>query len=755
MICPKCGSTLPDGAKFCGVCGTKQEPAAAPAQAPKAVVLKQPTIPVAQPAAPAEPTPPSSGKKLNPKILIAAVAAVVVILAVVLFFVLGRGGSSKNAYVLLQDGRYELLTNLDKSELTEIANTKSGDYFTSNMVSFSEDGKYLYYYTKVSGDDTGSLCRAEYGKLKANSSKNDQYITVIATNVQLGFIPLNGNALLYKNGDGTLYYYDGKDSTQLCKSVTYYTVNDKKDQVLLTKETDGDDTLYVCTLKTPDDLVKIDSNIYYVSDSSDFNNILYTKLDDDYNMTLYAASASGSSAPEKIAEDYSFVGYDDGTYYYTAATGETFSLYSLVNDSNPGEAEPNLDDFSTVSYSYYWVHDYSDISSYDVLYASCSDTVVMFGYYDSIANAQSYSDSTIATACQNFVSKYQSRENSHGYFEITDEVRNDLNSIAYAFGYYDDTAWQELTVGARADGYDYDYDAYYTAQTRYETRQQLKDKSNDLPIYDIYCRDNGKVTKVAENVLEYNGIDGGFMYITPDAYKTVIDLDNVTSFYDVYAVVAGWSDDIDDAIDFTKINFYNYSTGKNCTLSQNAWDTITTISNGDLVLTGDTMYLYDEDDESMQAASIDGSTVGSFSVIADDARYLTCDGNTVYYASGVYNDNGYQYGDLYAYTKGSATRIAQDILYNSACLYEDGQYLVKTGRNSDGSFELAMIDKSGNKTVIADDVTRFVRVDSSTLLYISDGDLYRYNGKDKTRVATDVDFFWCREYMTSTQIISD
>ena len=54
---------------------------------------------------------------------------------------------------------------------------------------------------------------------------------------------------------------------------------------------------------------------------------------------------------------------------------------------------------------------------------------------------------------------------------------------------------------------------------------------------------------------------------------------------------------------------------------------------------------------------------------------------------------------------------------------------------------------NGNKVRIAEDVTWHIRVDKKTVLYLSDGELYIFNGKDKTRIGTDVDIVWCSKYM--------
>lgn len=77
MLCPSCGSTLPDGAKFCGACGAKlasadqgpavseaaAQPAAAPSGASEVSSSASATVPAAQAAVPVPPVGASAGQK--------------------------------------------------------------------------------------------------------------------------------------------------------------------------------------------------------------------------------------------------------------------------------------------------------------------------------------------------------------------------------------------------------------------------------------------------------------------------------------------------------------------------------------------------------------------------------------------------------------------------------------------------------------------------------------------------------------------
>ena len=154
-----------------------------------------------------------------------------------------------------------------------------------------------------------------------------------------------------------------------------------------------------------------------------------------------------------------------------------------------------------------------------------------------------------------------------------------------------------------------------------------------------------------------------------------------------------------------------------------------------------------EDDGTLSIASISGGVVGDFKNVTDDAVVLSVDGSTLYYASGSYQNSDVTYCDLYSCSSGTSTRLARDIMLSNINLYSDGVILAYTGYRSYYGYELTMIDAKGDATLIADNVTQYIRVDKSTLLYISDGDLYYYNGKEKSFVRSGVVWFWCQNAM--------
>ena len=144
----------------------------------------------------------------------------------------------------------------------------------------------------------------------------------------------------------------------------------------------------------------------------------------------------------------------------------------------------------------------------------------------------------------------------------------------------------------------------------------------------------------------------------------------------------------------------------------------------------------------LSVASITDGQIDDFTILTDDAAVVTVDGATLYYISEYYENNDLVYCDLYSYDGKESKRLAQDVLFDNITLYENGDVLAYTGYRNYSGYELTLFNSKGEKTIIGDNITQYIRVDKSTLLYISDGDLYVYNGKAKELVHTDVEWLW-------------
>ena len=161
------------------------------------------------------------------------------------------------------------------------------------------------------------------------------------------------------------------------------------------------------------------------------------------------------------------------------------------------------------------------------------------------------------------------------------------------------------------------------------------------------------------------------------------------------------------------------------------------------------------------------SAVGSFSAIDDEVYSVGFDASwwkagdygtsekiggktgAVYYIKDVYGD----YGTLYSYADGKSKRVLQDVYVNDTVqIYRDGAVLAYTD-DSDEGYEITLVSPGGEAVRVAEDVTQHVRIGESALLYISEGDLYYYNGKEKQRIAGDVDWIWALNPMEIFQYV--
>lgn len=733
MFCPKCGTQLPDGSKFCSLCGAKLSAAtvkipetsgAGQGSEPGLVTLEDQTFILER-------------KRIDVKKIAAALVVLVIVLAAFLGIRALLGGGSGNAYAYLADGRYELITNLKKGESIQIASSRS-DYYdssTDSLLTFSPDGKYLYYYTKYDGW-SGSLCRAEYNKLKKDSSKNDKYIEIIATNVQLGFQFLENGTLLYRNADNTLYYYDGKESVQLGKDVIEcYT--EGSDKVVYLSGTSWDDcSLYSVDLKHPDNRTKLASNCAQVLDADDLNSILYAKQEDDGSATIYLVGIDRDE--EKLLEQATDLAYVGDDIYLSASNGETISAYSLVEDDlaaqDAAATQPRASDFSIPRYRYYQLSSSDDPSTVGQLYASCTKSVYFF--HDSVEDYSSYD------LCNAFVTKYKSMENADGYFPVTSEVQQDIQAMVNEYGQGYDGEWLEFCFRRSESGTTTDYDAYEAAlsqwnevQERNELRESLRD--DEMPIQTLYRYEDGALTEVNNQVVGTGAMTEGLVFLTTDLFTDKVPIEDITSSTDIFN--AG---DLSEG----SVNVV-LGDGAVYVMSSDALMVSADIQSSNMGALGDKGVYATDGDGALYVASVEGTKIGGFSLVSDDAHVLGTDGDALYYADGVYLNNGTYFCDLCIYEDGNSTRLAQDVVLDEINLYSDGMILAYAGYRDGSGYELAMIDPKGEQTYIAEDVTQYVRVDDSTLLYVSDEDLYYYNGKDKKMLATDVDMVWSRNTM--------
>lgn len=767
MFCNQCGTKLPDNSKFCGVCGAKQDPI------PAAEVPVKPEPPVVDIPAPVwndpveveQPAPKSDKlgflKKMDlKKILIAAGALVVVIAMILGGIAMFANKDSENVFVCYSDGKYKLVTNTKKAETLSIASAKSDDvgYYS---VRFSPDGKYIYFFTKNDYYGYGTLCRAEYAKLKEGSNKNDKYIENIASNVEISSLTFTERGdVLYTNADETMYCYNGKEVTQLAKRVSYFSVDEDDRVVYSVLDDEGQSSLYGLKLKKPEEKTKLASNYNEINLNDDFDNILYTKYEEDGTQNLYKTNFEAQE--EKLGENARIV-YGDEKVYLTMATGEMLSMYQFVDDPNAaaeaGITEPLEEDYYVPYYEYLMITDNeARESSYPELYTSCTNALYWYGertyrsYSMESALDMSWGDNTVQIheATRNFINQFAASADENGYIKVTPEVKAGLQAINAADG-GNDWKWLWLCVAKVENGttFDYDtwsaaYDQWINVSDRAYLRTELQNPENDIPVKNLCVFENGKLSVVANNVVSTRMVGGALMYNTVDMLTgDRIHIEEVHSVYDVNNML-----DLNMADQNYFVNLNDDSEGQMTEEVLQAYEEVNEHGDASLRFTEANVYLHNQSGYLAEASYKNGE-IGQFNMITDDAGNYSINDDMLIYAAGVYSSHGATYCDVYEYKGGKSSLLAREVLYDGIRYYEDGQLVVYTDYSYGSGYEMGMVSKKGELALVADGVTSVSRADKSLMLFIADDDLYSYDGKNKKMICSDVERFWMKDQMAA------
>ena len=264
----------------------------------------------------------------------------------------------------------------------------------------------------------------------------------------------------------------------------------------------------------------------------------------------------------------------------------------------------------------------------------------------------------------------------------------------------------------------------------------------------LYCYKNDKLTEIRRDVLDVRTSYNTILFNTRDQLEPI-------SIQELFS-----PGDVTDRlrIDNAAANYVlTTDDSKIVQLSENAAEDFDYESEKEYT------YLFEVSTEIYMSAGEDGlfvatvsdGRIGGFQPVlteADSIQLLSVEENDFYYFSDSYENNGNYYCSLYCYQNGKETRLAQDIISDQVAIYDDGVILAYTGSRAGSGYELTMFDTKGTPTAISEDVTRFIRVDGDTLLFIADDDLYVYGKKGKTMVKSDVDMVWSRKQMAQKNL---
>ncbi|MBO4872371.1 MAG: zinc-ribbon domain-containing protein [Lachnospiraceae bacterium] len=379
IFCPNCGSSYPDGTKFCSKCGSKLQEAAQPVQAnPEPEIQAETFVRKTVKEKKAAPK-----LNLNPKLIaIAAAALALVILAVVFLPKLFSGNAGltlRKDYV--QSGKmgdswigFNKAGKVVKMESDE--STKNGAMSadgTKNLLLDSEKTLFLFdgsKFTKIAEEVKSFLLSFDGKTVAYMDEESSVYLYAggkakkVAEDVgSLNAISPDGKAVAYtkRNNDTTRgYFYDGKER-ELGKNMTPVALSAKGTYVYYTNQSG---VLYVQKGENNDDRQKIVDNV---------NNVIFNAdgtqaVANDGSKTYFSEKAGERVEisksvmrillPARTMKDSRFVGVGSlkDQLYSVYASGDGYTVYRLNKKLETNSLVRNVfslslqEDGKTISY---------------------------------------------------------------------------------------------------------------------------------------------------------------------------------------------------------------------------------------------------------------------------------------------------------------------------------------------------------------------------------------------------------------------
>lgn len=667
-----------------------QQEAPAQGQPQQGAQPQQTWQPVPQPAPAAQNAGTPEKKPVNAKPIIITVVAVA-IAALVIFIIVKligsvSGGVNEKSIVYQKGDTLYYMSNMDKEDSEiEIADTR--EYFSN--VKLLDDGKALVYIDERKSE----LYVVQLDKLKKDSSKNDKYIEEIDSKVSQ-VRAYASDDIYYLNNDGELYYYNGKEIQELdddvdsieakCGNMLYYQSYNKK----------GDYVLNCYNLKSEKG-DKIAKNAYvYANDDGK----IYILADDELQ------SLDGNGKAKTLAEDVESIldiDTDTGAAYIIKQETQEGKAYDYVTDDAEDYSdvkEPVKSDYFTettpeVALDEYDYEEYIDDPDYFFDWLWTDDETGMYYLYSSNCESDVYTDKT------------------NWYIFDSDK-------------YWDD---------------EYDYENVAYDKSRIETlREDLKSENVTITKNNLYYIDGDKETLIQENV--------STSYSYADAEKKVVffgvlgdDEDGVSiKISDIYSA-SDVQYELDDAYSYSEPSDYYYVVGTSD--KQKLKDIPSGLYsdyNSNKIVVAYVDDVYDTTGAELVAYTVSGKELKEDKTLSKDA----------YYYGKWYDDGFYFYdkadsgeGNLTKYNGGKPEQIAKDVSIYTLSVNDDGSLI-----EIDDSYDLIYYDKSGKDKRIDRDVDEYSYINSKRIVYVSDGDLYVYTGKDDSqRISRNVYTYWVPE----------
>lgn len=717
MKCWKCGSEITDDSVFCENCGTKVELVES-ADVEQETLQQQ--VNVEQQSTPVQNVQPEPPKKKKPMGIL-VIGAVIVLIAVLVLLVSKLFGGSSNAndkqLVYIKGSSIYYTDNMDKDKDPIRICRVSGDDDYWNNLELTDDGKYLYYYSKINAGGTGTLCRAELAKLSGNEEKNEKYIVEISSNVEDYLVLAESNVVVYLKENGKLLIYDGKEEIDIAKNTDSFSVSVDQKIVFYTKYNDSTgETAYYYYNIAKNETEKLTDALYgYARWDATEDFVVYRTDEGDAGEDLYVANTSGEN--EKIDSDvYTICDSDSDTksIYYMVERTEKKKAYDYVNDpyaeADADLTEPDIRDYlSTITEREAMSED--DYEYYCIDWPE--DKIYFYQWLDYDSELELY-----------YYGKYE--EDAYGNGEWYDCYYSDVLNQWYVLD--DDGFWDA-------------YDNYSGAEDRIELREELKDETIEITLYDLYYWKDGKEpVLIAESVIGdsvWTDAENNLAIYEKESEVSIsVSIDDVYSAYEV-----SWQ--IEDAMWNTESEreraYY-------CTVGdkETSLDVDQEINSMQIASNGKSVVLElieDDSDRILNQYSLTGKGLEFKAEIADDAVAGNWVGDVYYYYKDV--DSEY-YGTLYQYENGKSEKLVSNV-YTSVVMYADGNYRAVKEQSSYDESDVRVYCKNGDEIKFKS-ISDFAYISEDRIIYMKNDSLYVYRGKDEDRrIDRNVEQFQCVE----------
>lgn len=146
-----------------------------------------------------------------------------------------------------------------------------------------------------------------------------------------------------------------------------------------------------------------------------------------------------------------------------------------------------------------------------------------------------------------------------------------------------------------------------------------------------------------------------------------------------------------------------------------------------------------------QAPVTDGIATG-FVQMTEGSKWMTVNGDSLYYTDALPGGQNEEECSLYCARDGEIACLSESVNPWQVWVYEDGTVLAirNLDTSSTAQGQLVMLNAAEGETLVGEKVSGFLRMDEETILYLSDGTLYRFRKGESEELWGQIEGLWCR-----------